>query len=244
MIGLGDYTSFSDESDLTSRYMVIGGISCGTAFIHDLYRTIDGFSKAMPFGETVEWKNITKKNDDIFRSVIDYFCAVNSEHLVDFHALVVDMHRFDHNTFNHGDREISFDKMMFQSFFALHKRYEGANKIRCFHGRRDARYPIYQIHTMLNNKTMPPDSRHIYAPYVTVDYLEVKKSPALQLADLLIGCVGASWNRRKGYVSGSPKDRVAKHFLAECPARVLNRKTPYTMPHFDIWEFRVGGSRA
>lgn len=238
-IGLGDYSSFSDESDLTARYMVIGGITCGTSFVSELEGILTKFRARMPYGERLEWKSITKKNYREFEALIDEFCLLNCEHLVDFHALVVDMFEFDHHSSNEGDREISFDKMLFQSFHALHRRYYGCERIRCFHGNRDSRYPIQNLKTMLNNKVMyqHPD-RHIWRPYVQVQHIPVKLSLHTQLADLLIGCVGAKWNVRKGYTVGSPKDDIACRLQSECPAASLGERTPFNMKHFDIWKMR------
>lgn len=237
-IGLGDYSSFSDETDLSARYMVIGGITCGTTFVPELERILAAYQRRMPYNERLEWKAITKKNISIFEAVIDEFCYLNSEHLVDFHALIVDMHAFDHHTHNDGDREISFDKMLFQSFHAVHKRYPGCSRIRCFHGNRDCRYPIENLRAMLNSKVMSKRVGLVWHPYVQVQHHTVKKSVHLQLADLLIGCVGAKWNKRKGYVSGSPKDRIAQRFECECPVVSIREPTAPTMSHFNIWKLK------
>lgn len=218
--------------------MVIGGITCGTSFVSELERILASFQRRMPHGERLEWKAITKKNVSIFEAIIDEFCLLNSERLVDFHALVVDMYAFDHHTHNAGDREVSFDKMLFQSFHAIHQRYPGCERIRCFHGNRDCRYPIENLRTMLNNKVMSKRMGWIWNPYVQVQHLPVKKSLHVQLADLLIGCVGAKWNSRKGYVAGSPKDQIACRFERECPASSLSMKTPASMIHFDIWKMK------
>ncbi|MER8818604.1 hypothetical protein NKH70_02090 [Mesorhizobium sp. M0991] len=237
-IVVGDYTSFTDESDLTAQYMVIGGITCGTAFVSELESILARFRQKMPHNVRLEWKNITKHNIGVYADLIDTFCAMNAEHVVDFHALVVDMFAFDHHTHNEGDREVSFDKMLFQSLHAIHKRYPSPERIRCFHGNRDCRYPIENLRTMLNNKVMFQRMGYIWQPYVQVQHLFVKDSLHLQLADLLIGCVGAKWNKRKGYVAGSPKDLIACYFERECPATVLSAKTPSYMTHFDIWKMK------
>lgn len=71
----------------------------------------------MPFHGRLEWKCITKHNRHVFEDLINEFFELNREHLVDFHGLVVDMHKFDHFTYNDGDREVSFDKMLFQCVF-------------------------------------------------------------------------------------------------------------------------------
>ncbi|MER8724564.1 hypothetical protein [Mesorhizobium sp. M1027] len=42
----------------------------------------------------------------MFEDLIDEFFYLNGEHLGDFHALVVDMHKFDHMTFKEGDNRI------------------------------------------------------------------------------------------------------------------------------------------
>lgn len=192
----------------------------------------------MPFHGRLEWKCITKHNRHVFEDLINEFFELNREHLVDFHGLVVDMHKFDHFTYNDGDREVSFDKMLFQSLFAVHKRYSGCTKVRCFHGNRDSPYPIANLREMLNNKAFALKFGRIFVPYVVVKNLEVKRSLPMQLADLLIGCLGAHWNKRKGYTAGSPKDIVAQRFKLECPVSDLLRSSPRPSKHFVIWELK------
>jgi hypothetical protein len=242
--GLGEYSCFTDESDITARYMTIGGITCGTAFVPELFSILARYQERMPYHGRLQWKDITKRNHHVFEDLIDEFFYLNGEQLVDFHALVVDMHKFDHFTYNEGDREVSFDKMLFQSLFAVHKRYPGCTKIRCFHGNRDSPYPIGALREMLNNKAFAVKFGRIFLPYAAVKNLPVKGSMPMQLADLLIGCLGAHWNQRKGYVQGSPKDIVAQHFKRECPLDNLLQSSPRSMKHFVVWEFKGKGLRA
>lgn len=243
-VGLGDYSCFTDETDLTARYMTIGGITCGTAFLPELFSILGRYQARMPYNDRLEWKCITKRNLHVFEDLIDEFCELNAEHLVDFHALVVDMHKFDHYTYNDGDKDIGFDKMLFQCLFAVHKRYKGCSKVRCFHGNRDSPYPIGKLREMLNNKAFALRFGRIFVPYVVVKNLEVKRSTPLQLADLLIGCVGAHWNERRGYKASSPKDIIAQRFKRECCVDELNCGTSREKRHFDIWEFKGKGLRA
>jgi hypothetical protein len=221
--------------------MIIGGIACGTAFLPELFSILTAIQDRMPFRDRLEWKAITKRNHHIFVEVIDKFFELNSEHLVDFHALVVDMHKFDHMTLNKGDKEVSFDKLLFQSLYGLNRRYPNCSKLRCFHGNRDSPYRIGDLREMLNNKAFK-QSRvgRIHIPYAIVKNLEVKRSLPLQLGDLLIGCLGAHWNRRKGAVVGSPKDIVAQHFKRESPVLNLTAATAKSDKHFVIWPLKSG----
>lgn len=238
-VGLGDYTSFTDETDLTAQYMTIGGITCGTAFVPELFSILSRYQGRMPYRtDRLEWKCITKHNRPIFEELIDQFFELNAEHLVDFHALVVDMHEFDHVTYNDGDKEVSFDKMLFQCLYAVHKRYAGCSSVRCFHGNRDSPYPIANLREMLNQKVFSARFGRTFVPYVAVKNLEVKRSLPMQLADLLIGCLGAHWNKRKGYTSGSPKDIIAQRFKQECPVDDLLRNSPRSHKNFVVWEFK------
>lgn len=238
---LGEYSSFTDESDITARYMIIGGITCGTAFVPELFSILTRYQERMPYKGRLQWKDITKRNYPIFQELLDEFFYLNGEHLVDFHALVVDMWNFDHLTYNEGDKEVSFDKMLFQCLLAIHKRYPGCTRIRCFHGNRDSPYPIGALREMLNAKVYTLRYRQIYLPYAHVKNLEVKRSLPMQLADLLIGALGAHWNARKGLVAGSPKDIVAQHFRRESPVASLLESSPRSMRHFVIWPFQGRG---
>lgn len=193
----------------------------------------------MPYSDRLEWKRITRKNQHIFEEIVDWFCEANSEQKIDFHAIIVDMHRFDHKTHNDGDRETSFDKMLFQSFYAFHKRYPKASKLRCFHGNKDCRHPFGNLRSILNAKVNAGKRSGLTFPFSEVKLASVKDTLPLQLADLLIGCVGHYWNNRKGSSPDSPKAQVARRFQSECPVNKLSEKSPSSYPHFDIWEFRV-----
>jgi len=238
-IEAGDYCSFSDESDLTAKYLVIGGISCSTSYVARLREELQFFQSQMPYRDRLEWKNTDKKNEVSYKKILDWFCEVNSEQLVDFHALIVDMHKFDHKKHNDGDKEKGFDKMLFQSFYAAYRRYPGLKKLRCFHGNKSCRHPIGNLRGMLNAKINMGKIYDLRFPFVEVKLASVKDTLELQLADLLIGCTGFQWNERKGATADSPKARVSNYFRSECPVVSLAEKSPRSFSHFDIWEFRM-----
>lgn len=191
----------------------------------------------MPFEGSIQWKNLTPPRLPHYRKLLHTFLEWNEEHIVDFHAVVVDRARLRNKEFNDGDAEKAFNKFLYQSMYSIRRRYPAAETLRCFHGNRDSPYNLADLQKMLNN-TVTGSASGMSGPFREVKYMDVRSTGPMQLADMLLGALGHFWNKKKP-TTNPAKIALAREFHAECAASSLRHRTPQNKRHFDIWEFKL-----
>jgi hypothetical protein len=232
-----DYSSFTDETGMSESYMITGGVSCASEFAQEIHETVLRIGESMPFDGSIQWKHLSVPRLPYYKRLIDTFLEWNSEHLVDFHAVVVERARLRNKEFNNGDAEIAFNKFLYQSMYSSYRRYPNAEVLRCFHGNRESPYDFVDLRKMLNNTVTGAEWGRV-GPFREVKHMNVNSTGPLQLADLLLGAMGSFWNRKKP-ISNPAKIELARYFQCECAADCLTKRTPPQKSHFDIWEFKL-----
>lgn len=234
-----DYAAFTDESDLAGKYMIIGGVSCRSSDVASLEAEFIAEIRAKArFRESMQWKSINNKKIEDYKRMIDWFLSLNREHIVDFHSIIIDQHKLRNKDYNDGDHQVAFNKFMYQSMESHIRRYYKPLSVKCIHGNRDSPFSMDDLRRILNRRSMSQLEMEVYRD---VKYANVCDVGMLQLADVLIGCVGYHWNARKNKNTGSAKEHIAQYLASECPADNVSCATNSSKRHFDIWEFRLKG---
>lgn len=234
-----DYAAFSDEShsDGNNRYMVIGGILCRSAIVHELASEITEIINSSRYREAIQWKTISARKVDLYKRVADAFFRWRERQLVDFSCIVFDSRRVDHERHSANDPAAGFFKFVYQHHLAHQRRYRPPSTFRCFHGNMDTPYDLRELKRCLNAGT-PSRGLMIYNPYAQVEFRAVKQTRCLQIADLMIGAVGFMTNLQGGMPS-TPKAEIARHIEDLAPVRVLHEPTLWPDAGFNIWHFQL-----
>jgi hypothetical protein len=237
----GDHASFTDESSISGyRYMVVGGVSCSSAFAEEVDWAIRRIRAAARFPQdSLQWKHFRPEKFPDYKRLIDYFLKKNEEHYLNFSCLVIDKTRLNHRRYNDGDAEAFFQKMMYQYALALAERYGWPPVLRCFHGRRVSKFDLVDIRRIINSGISQKTHFTTYRPLRQLEYMDVERSGPHQISDILIGAVSYYWNTSQQRRGLNRKRLLAEYIKAECCASTLAERTPMHMPHFDIWPFRL-----
>lgn len=177
------------------------------------------------------------KLNDYFK-LVDLFIEWNSEHALDFTAAAFDTKRVNHDEFNDGDSEIGYQKFLGDVFIAVARKYGWPDSVTCFHGQRSSRFPLDFIKDILNNRTAKRVGYN-YRPFTRLEYRDPAKDAILQINDVLLGSVAYHWNEGMRKYPNSAKSQLARYVNKNCCAPFLGRPTPFSMAHFDIWEFKL-----
>jgi len=171
--------------------MLIGGVSCSSSAAHNIAHSFNRVRQQKPFpNDSLQWKHITEQKLGKYRDALDLFQAFNCEQKLDFTCLVVERRRIDHARFSGHDGEISFQKMMYQTYMAILRKYGQPHVLRGFHGRRDSPIELTEFMKVFNNgATKDFLKRGFYRPMRQMEYMNVSKSDLHQVADLLLGAV-------------------------------------------------------
>lgn len=235
---LGDYAAFTDESSITGhRYMVVGGVSCRSAYAQTVHERIASIRRKSKYSDSLQWKHFRPDKFYDYRRMIDYFLIANESHRLDFTCLVVDTKRLNHGLYNMGDGETFFQKTMYLVLVALTRKYGHPPIIRAFHGRRESRYDLMDVKAIINAGLAKEKARVLYRPVKQFDYMDVSESGPHQLADTLLGAVSYYWNEGLRRGGESRKRMLAEYIQSECCVDFLGEQSPKS--HFDIWPMRL-----
>lgn len=243
---LSDYAIFTDESGLAKdRYLLIGGLSCRSAEAHLIQDKIKNIQLQKPFpNDSLQWKHITAAKLPKYRALMDLFVDLNSNQRLDFTCLVADKQLLDHSKHNDGDGEIGFQKLMYQTYMAVLRKYWRPSVLRGLHGNRDCPFPPSHFLNVFNSgahKEYPLKGGYFYRPMLQMGYMEVATSPLHQLADLILGAVSWHWNKKVRGDATTPKGQFAQYVLSESPLDSFIQEPQRTCRHFHLWQFRLEG---
>lgn len=238
---LHDYSSFSDEShhDGNNRYMVIGGILCGTAFCDIFSKEFESIRARSGLPDSIQWKTINKRKLRVYEECIDLFFYCHRERAIDFNCIVFDATKVDHDKYSNGDKEKGFFKFLYQHYLKHSRIYPPPARFRCYHGNKDTPYDLRELYSSLNASTRR-HPRHMSGRYAEVKLRPVRTTPMLQMADVLIGSVGFYWNRKGDEAGTSAKFLVASKVAREAGLTTLATGTDHPIDEgFSIWPFEL-----
>jgi hypothetical protein len=114
---------YIDESSQNNhRYLVIGGVLnmlTGSAFLNAAIATARG--KELPAGEA-KWIKVSRAKLAAYKRIVDVL--FDEPERINFHSLVVDTTLVDHKRFNAGNREIGFNKEIYQLAIKCSRLYQ------------------------------------------------------------------------------------------------------------------------
>jgi hypothetical protein len=219
--------------------MLIGGLSCSTHAAHGFAAKFHDIESRKPFpGDSLQWKNITEAKLGKYKAAVDLFFQLNAAQKLDFTCLIAERKLIDHDRFSAGDGELSFQKMAYQAFMAILRKYGQPEVFRAFHGQRTSKFPLQEFMGIFNSgATRDFTIRGFYRPMRQMEYMSVENSSLHQIADLILGATSWHWNRTTRGAPETPKGQMAKYIEAACPLSRLDKPSPKTgVPHFHVWE--------
>lgn len=204
---------YIDETSQTKhRYLLLGAIIVPLLDREEAEADIlSSRLPELPNGE-LKWGKISRGKIDAYRRVIDQFFDSAHLHRTHFHCLVIDTKLIDDRVFNEGDREIGFNKEIYQLATKCARLYRGV-----FHlypdSRETSQHPENLRQILNRGRRKSGDLRDW--PFRRCQFRDSKKSQFLQLTDILLGSVAYSVN---GHASASnasaAKSDLASHVLA------------------------------
>lgn len=219
---------YCDESRHTSNpedpFMVIGALSCPRDKKEEIARRINLLRKQYATWREFGWKTLSPNRRDFYWSLLELFATEPS---LSFRCIVADRSILDHEQYNDGDNELGFYKLYYQMLVHWLK--------------RDHAYHIFLDGQQNKTQRRFIDLRDILRRKLTgkakIECLEPVSShriPLIQLADLLIGAVGYTWNDRQG-------SEIKLEYCAEVAKiaglRTLKTTTTLSAEKFNIFQF-------
>jgi len=227
---------FLDESSQNNhRYLVIGGLILHKSFSEPFDAAFEKTRlPELPSGE-IKWTKVSASKLAAYKRLVNlFFNASGAYPPLEFHSLVVEAARLNHNRYNEGSREIGFNKEIYQLCTKFRRMYPG----RLFHiypDHRSTNSKTEELRLILNRGSMKEGDLREW-PFRRVQFRQSKKVPALQLVDLLLGALAFRINGHHLKQNASPaKTELSAHILRNArikdPTRDTSRQGKFTIWH-------------
>ena len=189
----------------------------------------------------LKWTKVSRSKLDTYKKFVDLFAKSPK---VSFRCVILDTHAIDYQTYHEGDEELGFYKFIY--FFLsrnIEKDYEYGDIRDPYQAVLDRRRKedeaevgrLTDLKSVLNNR-LRTSCAYIEQPVVrNVEADDSKKAPEIQMADLLMGAVGYSW---EGFDT-SPHKVELRQYMESTFGHQLDQRTPFLSEKINIWYFRL-----
>jgi hypothetical protein len=228
---------YIDESSQNGhRHLVLGGILVPTLEVTALVSEImKARLPELPHGE-MKWAKVSRTKLSAYKRVMDLFFSRDLADVAHFHSLVVDLTQQNNAAFNEGNREIGFNKEVFQLARKFGRLYPGRFHVYVDERKTDQR--TEELRLMLNrhvHKTQPQRDW----PYRRVQFRDSSATPILQVTDILTGAIAYKMNGHDKAENASPaKCELAEYVLSSAGIRDVSKGTAVG-GKFTIWHRRL-----
>lgn len=221
-----------ESSQITDKYMVLGGIACRSAREHEM--TIDLANiKGDRFATTeVKWSK-TRRGPrlDLHKEVVDYFFTKLEENYLHFHSFVVPFSDFDHRLMPDGCKDNSVMRMYYQ--LCLHRPIKKYGKQFAIHIKPDHCDSYLGFKDYVNHLNNDAKTRFEITtkPVRDITFPESHKSAIHQINDIIIGALAHRQNNKHNMTGASSHKCDLAEYVHKKLRGILNRT------NFTVWNF-------
>jgi hypothetical protein len=229
---------YIDETSQTKhRYLLMGAL-CAPLLNRDAaIAAIKGARLPnLPHGE-MKWGKVSIGKFSAYQRVIDAFFTDLSFNMAHFHCLIVDTTMLDDNRFNDGNREIGFNKEIYQAASKCARLYRN-NVFHLYPDNRDTKQRPERLREILNNgRRKVGDGRDF--PFRRCQFRDSKQTPQLQLVDILLGAVAYHVNGHAHQdLASAAKRKLSNYVLDSAGVHDVTIDTAKA-GKFTIWHRRL-----
>lgn len=187
----------------------------------------------LPFGE-LAWTKVSSSKLPAYRRVVDTaFDLLNNKPYHQFHVLVVDTYKLKDAVYNEGNRDVGFNKEIYQ----LCQKFGRLNREAIFHiylDRRSTKNSTDELRNILNFGIRSKQPSRDW-PYRRVHFRDSDGCLPIQVVDVLLGGVAFHLNgHRNAAVASAAKCSLSDHILRRANIQDVWRDTAIA-GRFTIW---------
>lgn len=232
---------YIDESSQNQhRFLVLGGIIAPRRVAEALNVACKFIRRKELPGSELKWTKVSLAKLEAYQQIVDqFFIGEWYGGPVEFHCLVVEMARRNEHAFNSGNREIGFNKEIYQLLMKFGRLY-GDCLFHVYPDKRETNTPLDEIRLMLNRGIKKKGDQRDW-PFRRLHFRGSHDEPLLQLTDLLIGAVAFHLNGHRKVAGASPAKCWLSDYILD-KARVLDpARDTAVKGKFTIWHRQMRG---
>jgi hypothetical protein len=229
---------YIDETSQTKhRYLLLGALSIPQLDKQDALRAITAARlPQLPHGE-MKWGKVSPSKISAYQRIVGAFFEHTTFSNSHFHCIVIDTSRLDDKKYNNSDREVGFNKEVYQLASKCARLYP-RDFFHVYPDHRETPYPPEQLRLILNSGRRKAGDPRSW-PFRRWQFQDSKSSLLLQLTDILLGAVAYQVNGHAQSSEASPtKLNFSKYILEKAKIRDAMADTPMA-GKFTVWHRRL-----
>jgi len=234
-----DYAFFGDETGIShDRYTVVGGLCVHKNTIPVVHKNIAEYRDKYNMKAELKWTKVSNQKVSEYTALVEYFFAMNSTNLIQFHCVIFDNHKWNHRKYNDGDPDIGLSKLYYQ---LLHHKFGGySGKVGSLFVCLDHRHSTTAHETLrkMLNAAAARDHGITTEPFKQIVSANSKSDDLLQLNDVILGAVGAAKNGKHLLASSRQSKRDLAALVLKKSGLPFDVDTPRNVMRFVVWNFR------
>lgn len=229
------FNIYCDESSTSDRYTVIGAVFCRASMADKITQALDLIVATHGGTSELKWGKIKKHNSFMYAAVLTSFFNMLRRGYVQYYAIVVDNSKMNHKQYNEGDKEIGFNKMLFQLLYKFVRIFRSRPRFFAFLDDRTTKHTTKALRNMLNNKASRDLQIH-HNPYRYCEFHKSETQRLIQAADIISGAIAFRMNQ-KNIIAGAAQHKIGVMEVVRELANVTDLRLPTGFPSngFDIW---------
>lgn len=205
---------------------------------------LDDIIKNLGGSQDCKWAKVKKHNRDVYEDIVNAFFKGVGAGWFHYYALVVDNSKMNHKLFNDGDKEIGFNKMLFQLLFQFARKYRNRPRFYAYLDHRTTIHTPERMRQMLNGRAHKTLSV-THNPFRVCQFRHSEEVRLIQATDVITGAIAYHTNHRHFELNAaSPKVELAQMIADKANLPFLSKPTPYSDSGFDIWHIDLTASAA
>jgi hypothetical protein len=241
--GIPIFHVYCDESCTQHRFTTIGSVFCSETHVQRITGFLEEVIEKHGGSSELKWSKLKRLNLPMYTEVVDLFCKFRTMNWIHYYCLVVYNSQMDHKTYNDGDKEIGFNKMIFFHLLNYARKYRSF----AFNVYLDDRTTVHtpeKTRMMLNGRVAREMPRRP-ARYRVCQFRLSHEVRLIQLADIFTGAIGSAMSGQHfRWDAASHKGALIRHIEAGCRHPSLSVKTGIRFDGFEIWHFQFNAGKA
>jgi hypothetical protein len=241
------YEIYADESSQNChKFLVIAGLLISKNKREEVISSIQEVRTAHRLiDHELKWGSVSNSKYVGYKAIVDrVFSHMNAGDIC-IRALSLDTHTCDHSRHSAGDREAGFNKIIFQ--LPLHKFGRPFGRSRRLEVMLDMRCTKQQPDDLRNmlNSVLARDHSIPNSPFRLVVFCDSKKSPLIQVIDLVAGAIAYRKNRHHQITGANQAKCDLAIYMAQKAGGLIDAaRASGRTAAFDLWNFRYNAKRS
>ena len=235
------FSFFMDESGISNhRFTVVGAICLRSDVIPQVHASIQEFREKYNMHSELKWAKVSNQKSAEYKTLVDYFFALNNMNILQFHCIIFDNHGANHARYNAGDQDVGLSKLYYQLMVHRFGRNCGPVGDLCVCvDRRNSSTSLTDLLRMAN-AGIARDCGLPHAPLKQLIPLDSHTDDLLQLNDVILGAVCAARNGKHLVAAGRQSKRdLATLVLEKSGLATFEKDSPRNVSRFTVWNMRM-----